>query len=46
VTSALIGASSAWQLDDNLRAIEFPPLTDEELALIDEYVTREATVGA
>jgi L-glyceraldehyde 3-phosphate reductase len=46
VTSALIGASSTWQLDDNLRAIEFPPLTDEELALIDEYVTREATVGA
>lgn len=37
VTSALIGASSAWQLDHNVRATGFPPLTDEELALIDEY---------
>lgn len=38
VTSALIGASSTWQLDHNVRATtEFPPLTDEELALIDQY---------
>ncbi|MFF2184974.1 aldo/keto reductase [Streptomyces sp. NPDC058155] len=37
VTSALIGASSTWQLDHNVQATEFPPLTDEELALIDEY---------
>jgi L-glyceraldehyde 3-phosphate reductase len=35
VTSALIGASSSWQLDHNLKALTFPPLTDEELALID-----------
>ncbi|MEB8340837.1 aldo/keto reductase [Streptomyces endophyticus] len=37
VTSALIGASSTWQLDHNVRALEFPPLTDEELALIDRH---------
>ncbi|MFD6993893.1 aldo/keto reductase [Streptomyces sp. NPDC059943] len=37
VTSALIGASSTWQLDHNVQATGFPPLTDEELALIDEY---------
>jgi len=36
VTSALIGASSTWQLDHNLQALHFPPLTDEELSLIDE----------
>ncbi|PKW16192.1 aldo/keto reductase [Saccharopolyspora spinosa] len=37
VTSALIGASSVRQLDHNVRALEFPPLTEEELALIDEH---------
>ncbi|MFF0815076.1 aldo/keto reductase [Rhodococcus sp. NPDC003318] len=37
VTSALVGASSTWQLDHNLKALEFPPLTDEELAIIDEH---------
>ena len=37
VTSALIGASSTWQLDHNLKALDFPPLTDEELALIDRH---------
>ncbi|MER6529808.1 aldo/keto reductase [Streptomyces sp. NPDC001508] len=37
VSSALIGASSTWQLDHNLKAVDFPPLTDEELALIDRY---------
>jgi L-glyceraldehyde 3-phosphate reductase len=46
VSSALIGASSTWQLDHNLEAIEFPPLTGEELASIDEHVTRGVTVGA
>jgi L-glyceraldehyde 3-phosphate reductase len=35
VTSAVIGASSVQQLDDNLDALAFPPLTDDELALID-----------
>ncbi|MQM27485.1 aldo/keto reductase [Glycomyces albidus] len=37
VTSALIGASSVWQLDHNVRALDFPPLTDEELERIDEH---------
>ena len=37
VTSALIGASSTAQLDHNLKAIEFPDLTQEELDLIDSY---------
>jgi L-glyceraldehyde 3-phosphate reductase len=37
VTSALIGASSVWQLDHNVAALEFPPLTPEELDLIDEH---------
>jgi L-glyceraldehyde 3-phosphate reductase len=37
VTSALIGASSTTQLDHNLQALSFPPLTDEELALVDEH---------
>jgi L-glyceraldehyde 3-phosphate reductase len=37
VTSALIGASSTRQLDHNLQALSFPPLTDEELALVDEH---------
>ncbi|MDG4797970.1 aldo/keto reductase [Micromonospora sp. WMMD1082] len=37
VTSALIGASSTWQLDHNVKALDFPPLTEQELALIDEH---------
>ena len=37
VTSAVIGASSVEQLDTNLDALDGPPLTDEELALIDQY---------
>jgi L-glyceraldehyde 3-phosphate reductase len=37
VTSALIGASSTRQLDHNLQALSFPPLTGEELALVDEH---------
>jgi L-glyceraldehyde 3-phosphate reductase len=36
VTSVLIGASSVEQLDTNLDALDGPPLTDEELAAIDE----------
>jgi L-glyceraldehyde 3-phosphate reductase len=36
VTSAVIGASSVEQLDANLDALDFPPLTEEELARIDE----------
>lgn len=37
VTSALIGASSTWQLDHNVQALQAAPLTTEELALIDEH---------
>ena len=37
VTSAVIGASSVEQLDTNLDALAFPPLTDDELAEIDRY---------
>ncbi|ELB85684.1 aldo/keto reductase [Rhodococcus wratislaviensis IFP 2016] len=37
VTSALIGASSTEQLDHDIAALNFPPLTDEELALIEEH---------
>ena len=36
VTSAVIGASSVEQLDTNLDALDGPPLTDEELAEIDQ----------
>ena len=37
VTSAVIGASSVEQLDTNLDAVSGPPLTDDELAEIDQY---------
>jgi L-glyceraldehyde 3-phosphate reductase len=37
VTSAVIGASSVEQLDTNLDALDFPDLTEEEFAEIDEY---------
>jgi L-glyceraldehyde 3-phosphate reductase len=36
VTSLVIGASSVEQLDTNLDALGAPPLSDEELAAIDE----------
>jgi L-glyceraldehyde 3-phosphate reductase len=39
VTSALVGASSVEQLEDNLRALERLDLTEEELAAIDCYAT-------
>ena len=37
VTSALIGASSVAQLDDNLAALEAAPLTSEEIAAIEPF---------
>jgi L-glyceraldehyde 3-phosphate reductase len=37
VTSAVIGASSVEQLDTNLDALDFPDLTEEEVAEIDRY---------
>ena len=36
MTSLVVGASSVEQLDANLDALGGPPLTDEELALIDQ----------
>ena len=39
VTSALIGASSVQQLEDNVGAIANLDFTDEELAEIDRYAT-------
>lgn len=36
VTSALIGASRPSQIEENVRALDFPALTGEELARIDE----------
>ena len=36
VTSALLGASSVEQLDTNLDALTFPPLSPDELRAIDE----------
>ncbi|QGQ18374.1 aldo/keto reductase [Cellulomonas sp. JZ18] len=37
VTSALIGASSVRQLEDNVRALEANPLTADEVAAIEEH---------
>src|SRR5215213_9665268 len=37
VTSALIGASSVAQLEDNVAALTAPPLTEEELAAIEPH---------
>jgi L-glyceraldehyde 3-phosphate reductase len=37
VTSALIGASSLRQLDENLDALDAPPFTEVELAAIDAH---------
>lgn len=37
VTSALIGASSVAQLENNVAALDSPPLTDEEIAAIDPF---------
>jgi len=37
VTSALVGASSVAQLEDNIRALEGAALSDDELAAIDEF---------
>ncbi|GHF45945.1 L-glyceraldehyde 3-phosphate reductase [Amycolatopsis bartoniae] len=39
VTSALIGASSVRQLEQNVAALQGPTLTDDELTEIDEYAT-------
>ncbi len=40
VTSALIGASSPEQIDENVRALSFPPLSTQECAQIDAILSR------
>lgn len=42
VTSALIGASSVWQLEHNLEALEMAELTADELDAIDRYASLES----
>ncbi|MCX4829055.1 MULTISPECIES: L-glyceraldehyde 3-phosphate reductase [unclassified Streptomyces] len=42
MTSALIGASSVKQLEENLAALEGPKLTDEELTEIDSFAVTTA----
>ena len=37
VTSALIGASSVAQLEDNVAALSAPALTDDEIAAIEPH---------
>jgi L-glyceraldehyde 3-phosphate reductase len=37
VTSALIGASSTTQLEQNVAALDAAPLTDDEIAAIEQY---------
>ena len=37
ITSALVGASSTRQLEDNVAALSAPPLTDDEIAAIDPH---------
>ncbi len=43
LTSALIGASSVAQLEDNLAAVHGAPLSAEELAEIDKYTVAEGS---
>ena len=40
ITSALIGASSVAQLEDNVAALDTLEFTDEELAEIERYAMR------
>ena len=37
ITSALVGASSVAQLEDNVAALTAAPLTPEEIAAIDPH---------
>jgi L-glyceraldehyde 3-phosphate reductase len=39
VTSALIGASSVGQLEENLRSLQQPTFSADELAQIDRFAT-------
>jgi L-glyceraldehyde 3-phosphate reductase len=42
VTSALVGASSVAQLENNIAALDAPALTPEELAAIEPHTIRSA----
>jgi L-glyceraldehyde 3-phosphate reductase len=44
VTSALVGASSVAQLEDSLKALDGPDISDEELAEIDRYAATSAGI--
>jgi L-glyceraldehyde 3-phosphate reductase len=44
VTSALIGASSVAQLENNVAALESGPLSDEELAAIEPFAVHGTTL--
>ena len=46
VTSALVGASSVAQLEDNVAALAAPPLTDDEVAAIEPYAVDGTHAGA
>ena len=39
ITSALIGASSVTQLEQNIAALSFPPLTADDIAAIEPFAT-------
>lgn len=45
VTSALIGASSVAQLENNISALEGAPLTDDEIAAIDPFAVHGTGVS-
>jgi L-glyceraldehyde 3-phosphate reductase len=45
MTSALIGASSVAQLEQNVAALDGPPLTEDELAEIDTFAVDTAGVN-
>ena len=40
VTSALVGASKASQIEENVKALEQPEFSDEELKKIDDILNK------
>jgi L-glyceraldehyde 3-phosphate reductase len=45
VTSALVGASSVAQLEENLRAVDGPPFTADELTAIDAHSVQAGIIA-
>jgi L-glyceraldehyde 3-phosphate reductase len=45
VASALIGASSVAQLEQNVAALDAPPLTDDEIARIEPFAAHGTALG-